>query len=88
MFAVIHGSAPIFNVQDQLSDVRRAVRFIRHRAAEFGIDGQRLGISGSSAGGLLALVVAMQEQDEIRPPTIQWNANLAERRPSAAFPAG
>ena len=63
VFAVIHGSAPIFNLQDQVSDVRRAVRFVRHRAAEFGIDGQRLGISGSSAGGLLALVVAMQQQD-------------------------
>src|SRR5438046_8880496 len=30
------------NVLDQLSDVRRAVRFVRYRAAEFGIDGQRL----------------------------------------------
>lgn len=63
VFAVIHGSAPMFNVQDQVSDVRRAVRFVRHRAAEFGIDGHRLGISGSSAGGLLALLVAMQAQD-------------------------
>jgi acetyl esterase/lipase len=63
VFAVIHASAPIFNVQDHVNDVRRAVRFVRHRAAEFGIDGQRLGISGSSAGGLLALVVAMQERD-------------------------
>jgi len=63
VFAVIHGSAPVFNVQDQVEDVRRAVRFVRHRAAQFGIDGQRLGISGSSAGGLLALVVAMQERD-------------------------
>jgi acetyl esterase/lipase len=63
VFAVIHGSAPIFNLQDQVNDVRRAVRFVRHRAAEFGIDRQRLGISGSSAGGLLALIVAMQERD-------------------------
>jgi acetyl esterase/lipase len=63
VFAVIHGSAPVFNLQDQVSDVRRAVRFVRHRAAEFGIAGQRLGISGSSAGGLLALVVAMQAPD-------------------------
>jgi dipeptidyl aminopeptidase/acylaminoacyl peptidase len=62
VFAVIHGSAPIFNVQDQVSDVRRAVRYVRHRSAEFGIDGQRLGITGSSAGGLLALVVAMQDR--------------------------
>src|SRR5262245_61821251 len=59
VFAVIHGSAPIFNVQDMVSDLRRAVRFVRHRAADFGIDGERLGIGGSSSGGLLALVVAM-----------------------------
>jgi acetyl esterase/lipase len=63
VFAVIHGSAPIFNVQDHVNDVRRAVRFVRHGAAAFGIDGKRLGISGSSAGGLLALIVAMQERD-------------------------
>jgi len=63
VFAVIPGSGPIFNVQDQVNDVTRAVRFVRRRAAEFAIDGQRLGISGSSAGGLLALVVAMQERD-------------------------
>jgi hypothetical protein len=63
IFAVIHGSAPAFNVQDQVNDVRRAVRFVRHRAAAFGIDGQRLGIVGSSSGGLLALEVAMQGRD-------------------------
>jgi acetyl esterase/lipase len=63
VFAVIHGSAPLFNLQDHVSDVRRAVRFVRHRAPEFGIDGQRLGIAGSSAGGLLALLVATQGQD-------------------------
>ena len=63
VFVVIHGSAPVFNVQDQVNDVRRAVQFVRHHAAEFAIDGQRLGISGSSAGGLLALVVAMQGRD-------------------------
>jgi acetyl esterase/lipase len=59
VFAVIHGSAPMFNIQDQVSDVRRAVRFVRHGARQFGVDPQRLGIAGSSAGGMLALIVAM-----------------------------
>ncbi len=62
VFAVIHGSAALFNVQDQVSDARRALRFVRHHAADLGIDGERLGIIGSSAGGLLALIVAMQGQ--------------------------
>ena len=63
LFAVIHGSAPMFNVQDQVSDARRAMRFVRHRSADFGVDGERLGIAGSSAGGLLALMVALQGRD-------------------------
>jgi acetyl esterase/lipase len=63
VFSVIHGSSPAFHMQDYVDDVRRAVRFVRHRASEFGIDPQRLGISGSSAGGLIALVIAMRGQE-------------------------
>jgi acetyl esterase/lipase len=63
VFAVIHGSTPAFQVQDYVQDARRAVRFVRHRAGEFGIDARRLAISGSSAGGLIALIVAMQGED-------------------------
>jgi acetyl esterase/lipase len=63
VFAVIHGSAPLFNVQDFVGDVRRAVRFVRERSATFGVDGQRLGLAGSSSGGLLALMVAMAGED-------------------------
>jgi hypothetical protein len=63
VFAVIHGSAPVFNVQDFVSDVRRAVRFVRERSARFGVDGRRLGLAGSSSGGLLALMVAMEGED-------------------------
>jgi len=37
-----------------LQDVLRAVRLVRSRAAEFGVDPARLGVMGSSAGGHLA----------------------------------
>jgi acetyl esterase/lipase len=37
-----------------LQDVLRAIRLVRSRAAEFGIDPQRIGVIGSSAGGHLA----------------------------------
>lgn len=37
-----------------LQDAQRAIRLIRHRAAEFGIDPKRVGVIGFSAGGHLA----------------------------------
>ncbi|MDF7826933.1 alpha/beta hydrolase [Pontiellaceae bacterium B12227] len=37
-----------------LSDALRAIQLVRHRAAEFGVDSDRIGIMGFSAGGHLA----------------------------------
>ncbi|HTI69651.1 MAG TPA: alpha/beta hydrolase [Candidatus Limnocylindria bacterium] len=37
-----------------LLDVSRAMRLVRHKAEEFGVDPHRIGIMGSSAGGHLA----------------------------------
>jgi acetyl esterase/lipase len=59
IFAVMHRSSPDFQVPDYVDDARRAVRFVRHHAAMFRIDGRRLGIAGSSSGGLIALTVAL-----------------------------
>jgi acetyl esterase/lipase len=63
VFAVVHGNGPAFQVQDYVSDARRAVRFIRHHAKRFGIDGGRIGIAGSSSGGLIALMAAMDPRE-------------------------
>lgn len=40
-----------------LQDVQRAIRLVRARAAEWGVDAQRVGVMGSSAGGHLASTV-------------------------------
>jgi acetyl esterase/lipase len=59
MFIVVHGSTPKFTIPEILQDLARSVRFIRSRAAEFGIDPDRIGILGFSSGGHLSLMQAM-----------------------------
>ena len=56
VFAVVHGSQPKFTIPEILEDMHRAVRFIRHNAAKYGIDPDRIGICGGSAGGHLSLM--------------------------------
>lgn len=41
-----------------LMDAKRAVRLVRHRAGEWGIDPKQIGIAGYSAGGNLAMNLA------------------------------
>ncbi|MCX7800350.1 MAG: alpha/beta hydrolase [Fimbriimonadales bacterium] len=44
-----------------LDDVQTAVRFLRHRAKDFGIDGTRIGAAGASAGGHLAVFLGVRD---------------------------
>jgi acetyl esterase/lipase len=57
MFAVRHGSSPKYPMSAIVADVRLAVRFIRQHAGEYGVDPNRLGVLGGSAGGQLALLL-------------------------------
>jgi acetyl esterase/lipase len=56
VFAVVHGSQPRYTIPDVLTDMHRAVRFIRSHAADYKIDPDRIGITGGSAGGHLSLM--------------------------------
>lgn len=57
LFVVRHGSSPHFKVPEAVADVRRAVRYIRYHAKDYGIDPDRLGVFGGSAGGHLSLML-------------------------------
>ncbi len=59
VFAIRHGSAPRFNVPEAYADVTRAVRYVRLNAQDFGIDPERLGVYGGSAGGHLSLMLGL-----------------------------
>ena len=60
VFAVVHGSNPKYFIPEIIPDIHRAVRFIRHHAARWNVDPARLGATGASAGGHLALIVGTQ----------------------------
>lgn len=60
MFAVVHGSQPKFTIPEITQDIHRAVRFIRHNAATWGVDPDRFGITGGSAGGHLSTTMGTQ----------------------------
>ncbi|MDQ3441801.1 MAG: alpha/beta hydrolase [Planctomycetota bacterium] len=55
VFAVCHGSAPRFTIPEAINDLNRGVRFIRYNAKRYGIDPNRIGIYGGSAGGHLSV---------------------------------
>ncbi|WP_437185691.1 alpha/beta hydrolase [Planctomicrobium sp. SH668] len=63
LFIVRHGSSPYFKVPDAVSDVLRAVRFIRLHAEDYGIDPERIGVFGMSAGGHLSLMLSTTADD-------------------------
>ena len=59
VFAVNHGSAPRFKVPKAVADVRRAIRHIQLNADAYGIDVNRIGVIGMSAGGHLSLMLGL-----------------------------
>jgi acetyl esterase/lipase len=61
VFAVMHGSQPRYTIPEEISDIKRAVRFIRFNSKDLSIDGKKLGITGSSSGGHLSLMVGLSD---------------------------
>jgi acetyl esterase/lipase len=58
VFPVYHVSQPHATVMEIVADVNRAVRFVRTHAREYGVDPDRLGVTGGSSGGHLSLMLA------------------------------
>ena len=54
----VHGSQPKYTVPEILIQLRQAIRYIRTNAATFGVDPNRIGVAGASAGGHLSLMLA------------------------------
>ena len=63
LILVRHGSSPYFKVPDAVADVKLAIRHIRAHASDYGVDPDRIGVSGGSAGGHLSLVLGTMGDD-------------------------
>ncbi len=63
LFLVRHRSGEKHLLPEIVDDVHRSVRFIRCNAKRFEVDPQRLGVTGCSSGGHLALMLATTADD-------------------------
>jgi acetyl esterase/lipase len=58
VFEVVHGAQPRFKVVEIVEQLQAAVRFVHAHAADYGVDTNRVGVTGISSGGHLSLMIA------------------------------
>lgn len=63
LFLVVHGSQPKYVVAEINQDIQRSIRFIRSNASEYGVDPNRLGVTGGSSGGYLSIMIGTTGKD-------------------------
>lgn len=59
VFALSPGSITLFTGQEMVRHVHEGIRHIKARAEHFGVDRHRLGMTGTSAGGHIAALAAL-----------------------------
>lgn len=64
VFAVRPGSKSRYTLAEMDKNLKTGVRYIKEHAAEYGIQPQRLGLTGASAGGHLATLAALTPEPE------------------------
>ena len=85
VFMVMHGSQPKYNIVDEVADIKRAIRFIRYNAGTYKIDTARIGITGSSSGGNLSLLVALANDERNAKAKDPVNRQSAKLQAAAIF---
>jgi acetyl esterase/lipase len=81
-FAINYRLSPKATFPDHIVDVKRAIRWIREHAAEYGADPDFLCVTGGSAGGHLAALAAVSGND----PRFQPGFEEVDTRLAAAVP--
>jgi len=63
VFAIRPGSITKFSAPEMLANLNAGIRWVKEHSKEYGIDDQRLGLMGASAGGHLACLAAVTADD-------------------------
>lgn len=63
VFAVRPGSRGRFTAEDMVKNVKTGIRWAKAHAVEYGIDPEKLGLTGASAGGHLAALTVVTRED-------------------------
>lgn len=63
VFAMRPGSVSKYDGAEMLNHVKLAIRWVKAHASEYGVDPNRLGMTGASAGGHLALLASVTPED-------------------------
>ena len=64
-FSIDYRLTPEYRHPQQLDDLRRAIRYVRHHAASLGVDPRRLAVLGESASGQMVAQLATEPCDGI-----------------------
>jgi acetyl esterase/lipase len=66
VFAIRPGSITKFSAPEMLANLNQGICWVKEHSQEFGIDPERLGLMGASAGGHLACLAAVTAEDDKR----------------------
>ena len=81
VFAIRPGSLPKFTIAEMVDHLQQGVVWVKQHADEYGIDIERIGLTGASAGGHLASLLAVKNFSS----TVRRGADVASVRAVAIF---
>ncbi|MEX2015230.1 MAG: alpha/beta hydrolase, partial [Candidatus Hydrogenedentales bacterium] len=80
IFAIRPGSVTKYTAEEMVQHIKRGIRWVKAHAEEYGIDPERVGLVGASAGGHLATLTAVQPEPgrpDADDPLQQHNTDVA-----------
>lgn len=79
VFGVRPGSRTRYTGAEMVSHLKLGIRYAKQHATSYGIDPERLGLTGASAGGHLAILAAISPEEgkpDVRQPLLRYDTRV------------